>query len=774
MKALKGLFLCIGLCLSIAAFSQTGSVRGFVYEKESGEPVLFANVFVIGTTFGGSTDINGFFTLTQIPPGQYRVAASFIGYDSTSVPVTVTANKITNIELYMSEGSEVLAEVVVSAEREAQRTEVQTGVTKISAAEIKQLPTVGGQPDLAQYLQVLPGVIFTGDQGGQLFIRGGAPIHNKVLLDGMVVYNPFHSIGFFSVFDTDIIKSADVYSGGFGAEYGGRISSVMDISTRDGNKSRLGGTFGASPFGAKLLLEGPVGRKDENGRTKSSFLLSSKTSYLEQTSKSLYSYVDSAGLPFNFTDIYAKFSVNGSNGTKVNIFGFNFNDQVNYEGVSSLDWKSTGFGTKFVLVPSGSTTLIEGSFAFSDYNIDFLEDGGKPRTSNISGFNAGMDFTYFLAGASNVGYGFEFIGFGTDFALTNSANRTITQSDNNTELAGYVRYKHVTPRLLIEPGIRFNYYASIAEGTFEPRIGLKFNVTDEFRIKASAGLYSQNLIAGNSYQDVVSLFYGFLSGDVDIVSSFRGEEIDSKLQKGRHLIAGTEFNLTNNLDLNVEGYIKEFNQMINLNRDKIFVDQAPYNQPSSALFVPESFRKDFIIEKGLAYGVDVVLKYRTKQLSLWTVYSLGFNSRQSENQDYKPHYDRRHNVNVVAGYKFGSDLSWAVDMRWNLGSGFPFTQTLGFGEKVDLSDGVSSDYATGNGSINTYYGELNGGRLPYYHRLDASVSKLFKISKYVELDANFGITNVYNRANIFYYDRTENEAVYQLPFLPSVGLNLSF
>src|SRR5690606_13999774 len=131
-------------------------------------------------------------------------------------------------------------------------------VVKISPKEIKQLPTIGGEADLAQYLQVLPGVVFTGDQGGQLYIRGGSPVQNKVLMDGMIVYNPFHSIGLFSVFETDIIRNADVYTGGFTAEYGGRISSIMDTTTRDGNSKYFGGKVGFSPSGAKLLLEGPL------------------------------------------------------------------------------------------------------------------------------------------------------------------------------------------------------------------------------------------------------------------------------------------------------------------------------------------------------------------------------------------------------------------------------------------------------------------------------------------------------------------------------------
>ncbi len=197
-------------------------------------------------------------------------------------------------------------------------------VNTITPREINQIPTVGGEPDIAQYLQVLPGVISTGDQGGQLYIRGGSPVQNKVLLDGMIIYNPFHSIGLFSVFDADIIRNAEVYSAGFNSQYGGRVSSIMDITSRDGNKKRTSGKISANTFLAKILLEGPLGgrKKDSlNEVVKTSYILSAKSSYLPTTSKFLYTYANKEGLPFGFNDIYGKISLSSANGSKINVFG---------------------------------------------------------------------------------------------------------------------------------------------------------------------------------------------------------------------------------------------------------------------------------------------------------------------------------------------------------------------------------------------------------------------------------------------------------------------
>nr|MBA3971609.1 TonB-dependent receptor [Bacteroidota bacterium] len=521
-STIKNIIIVFLLIISAGAFAQTGSIRGFVYLKESGEPVLFTNVILKGTTIGNTTDVNGYFSITQVPPGEYTIMiTSSLGYDSLMQKVSVKAGEISNQKLYIVRSNVKLNVIEISAEQEAKQTETQVSVNKIDPITIKKLPSVGGEPDLAQYLQVLPGVIFTGDQGGQLYIRGGSPIQNKVLLDGMIVYNPFHSIGLFSVFDADIIRNADVYSGGFGAEYGGRISSIMDITTRDGNKNRVAGKIAVSPFGAKTLVEGPLIKFKEGGKSTASFILSAKTSYLPTTSKVLYRYIDTAGLPFSFNDYYAKVSFNASNGSKLNLFGFNFNDKVSYKAVQDMNWDSYGGGGNFLLVPQNSPILVTGNFAYSQYKIKLQPEGEDPKTSSIKGFNMGIGFTYFMA-KNEINYGLEVLGFRTDFDFYNSLNRKISQEESTTEIGGYVKYKFVSKhkKLLLEPSFRVMYYASLANFSPEPRLGLKWNIVPRLRFKFAAGMYSQNLIAANSDRDVVNLFYGFLSGPDNLPAEY--------------------------------------------------------------------------------------------------------------------------------------------------------------------------------------------------------------------------------------------------------------
>lgn len=755
------------MLFSVGSYSQTASIKGFITENVTGEPVIFTSVYLQGTTFGSVTDINGYYVISKIPSGNYTLMVTYLGFDTIRENLSIKNGEIISRNLKLNKSAIDLKSINVSAEKEENRVETKTSVVKITPKQISQIPSVGGQPDLAQYLQVLPGVIFTGDQGGQLYIRGGSPIQNKVLLDGMVIYNPFHSIGLFSVFDTDILRNADIYTGGFGAEYGGRISSVMDISTRDGNRKHFAGMASVSPFGSKILMEGPLKKETDANKNSISYILSAKNSYLEQSSKIFYRYIDTAGLPFNFTDLYGKISINGDNGNKVNFFGFRFDDKVNYKAISDFNWVSNGGGANFVLVPGSSSVLIQGILAMSKYKISLKEGDQSPRTSQINGFNMGMNFTYFL-GKNEVKWGLEMQGYGTDFNFYNSMNRKIEQKENTTEIAFFTKDKFVIGQFLFEPSMRIHYYSYPSTISPEPRFAMKYNAAKNIRFKLAAGLYSQNLISANSDRDIVNLFYGFLTSPDNLQDEFDGKEVINKLQRSRHLIVGMEYDIAKHLTMNIEGYYKYFPQLTNINRNKIFDDnEENKNQPDYR-------KKDFVLENGDAEGIDISFKYDFRRFYLWTVYSCGFIHRYDGISDYVPHYDRRHNVNIVSSYTFGENFNWGLDLRWNFGSGFPFTLNQGYYELIAFNDGVNTDYTTVNGDLSVIYDEINKGKLPTYHRLDISVKRKFELGRNSTLEAIASITNVYNRKNVFYVDRITQERVDQLPLMPSIGLNITF
>jgi len=753
---LLSLFLC-----SNVAFSQKGTVRGNVLDKSTGEPIIYGNVLIEGTLFGNNTDLDGFFSITGIPPGEYTLLATYLGYDTVRVDIKISDGSLLYERINLTESGFDLGVVNVSAKKEQARSDVMVSKLTVTPAQIKSLPSTGGEADIAQYLSVLPGIVFTGDQGGQLYIRGGSPIQNKVMIDGMTIYNPFHSIGFFSVFETETIKNVDVLTGGFDAEYGGRISAIVDIKTREGDKSNFGGVVSANPFQSKVLLEGPIKKFNPATGTSASFIFTGKHSYIDQTSPLLYDYAttDPSGtLPFNFTDIYGKVSLAGGNGSKLNAFGFNYIDRVNFQGIANLDWKSGGGGINFTLIPSGSNLTVDGIVAFSNYDISLDEGDDRPRSSSIGGFNAGLNFTSFGTN-SQFKYGFEVNGFNTDFSFVNFLDASINQKSFTTEISGYLKYKLTIGKLIIEPSIRLQYYASLPQLSPEPRFGLKYNINDRLRFKLAGGLYSQNLISSVNERDVVNLFVGFLAGPEEaILQPGSNERTETKLQTSRHAVAGLEIDITDKIEFNVEPYIKEFTQIININRNKTLASDPNY-----------------AAETGKAYGVDFLVSYTDKDVFLWFTYSHGYVNRDDGFQVYPTIFDRRHNFNALATYKFGDTRTWEASARWNFGTGFPFTLTQGFHSLFDFKDGITTDVLTENADLGVIYSEeRNGGRLPDYHRLDLSVKKTFIFSKKSKLEATLSVTNAYNRDNIFFFDRESYERVDQLPILPSLGLAFHF
>lgn len=754
----------------MSANAQNGSIKGFIYDKSNGEPISYAVVQLAGTSHGCMTEKSGNYMLTKIPSGEYTLQVSFIGYDSLTEKVTINNDAITKL-IYLEPSKTTLESVSVSAEKQRVVTETRTSVISVTAKDIKQMPSIGGTADFAQYLQILPGIVSTGDQGGQLYVRGGTPIQNMLLLDGMMIYNPFHSIGLFSVFDSDIISSADVYTGGFGAEFGGRLSSVMDIRTRDGNKKRISGKIDVNTFGAKLLLEGPFIKLKEDRSTTLSYILSVKGSYLEQSAKVFYPYVEN-GLPYNYLDLYGKISLSGKTGSKLNLFGFRFDDKVNYSDVATYHWNNWGAGANFIIIPGKSPMMIEGTVGYTNY-YTYLDDRAyKPiisqeteskdtnaRQSGISGFNVNLKFSYYI-GKSLLSLGVEAVGYTAKYVFYGNTSASSIKStvDHTTDIGLFAKYKYNwRDKILIEPSFRLQYYASMSVASPEPRLSFKWNITRNIRLKLAGGLYSQNFVAATSDRDVVNLFYGFLSSPSGLPNTdVNGREVRSSLQKAQHVILGLELDVIPYTTINLEGYFKNFSVLTSLNRYKMFSEDP-----------------DYIFEAGMAYGGDISIDFKYKGLLIKGVYSLGWVKRKDGTITYNPHYDRRHNINLLASYGFGKRRSWQIDVRWNFGSGFPYTQTQSYYGNLDASS-FNVDYVSANESLTFMLGEYNGARLPSYHRLDISGKKAFHIGERHTIEVSLGITNVYNYKNVFYQDRITNKTIYQLPILYSVGLSWHF
>lgn len=448
-------------------------------------------------------------------------------------------------------------------------------------------------------------------------------------------------------------------------------------------------------------------------------------------------------MPFKFTDVYGKLSSVSKNGSFFNLFGFSFNDKVNYTGLADLDWKNSGMGANFKLIPSNSSLIVGGNVAYSKYLITLNEVNEEPRTSELSGLQANINFTYFGRN-SEFKYGVEFNANTTDFKFTNFRQISIDIKENDTELAGYFKFRKVLGDWVVDPSLRLQYYASLKKTAVEPRLGVKYNVSNDFRIKFAGGVYTQSLMSSVSERDIVNLFVGFITSP--------------ELIKANHAVFGFEYDLNDRIDINIEGYYKDFNSLQTLNRNKRSITES-----------------DFTEETGDAYGIDFLLKSSWVDWSLWLGYSLGFVNRNDGLQEFPALFDRRHNINLVLDYKFGRDDAWQAGLRWNVGSGFAFTKIQGFFEDNKIPKGLETVFGVENAPIGVIYSEqINSGRLPYYHRLDLSLSRKVKLTKYTYFDITAAVTNAYDRENIFYFNVVENRRVNQLRILPSLVVAFHF
>ncbi len=780
MQKSIGLLAAFLFLLPFLAGAQTnGTIKGFVYDKKTGEPMIYTNVSVVNAKTGVQTDVNGYFSISLVP-GSYRLLITTVGYDSSITDVNLLSDAIITKKIMLNRQEVELKGVEVSGRKTEKITHINTGVTTVTPRQLKMLPSAGGEPDVAQYLQVIPGVIFTGDQGGQLYIRGGSPAQVGIYLDGVTIYNPFHSIGLFSVFETEAIRNVDVYTAGFSAQYGNRTAAIVDVHTRDGNRNKLSGLVSASPIMGRVMLEGPLVKSKKDNGSGVTFLLTAKQSYLDETSKSLYSNLSDQfknGLPFQFRDLYGKVTINGDNGSKLNVFGFNFDDRANLMNdttgakTATYKWNTKGGGATFIVSPSNTSALIDGKFAYSNYDISLdrvatNNTDTTPSTSKIGGFEAAINFTYFLKDYSQLKYGVEVNGINTSLSYKSGPGISTTQDRQSTIASLYFLYRHnFGSKVIFEPSLRAQYYSEISKFSPEPRVGIKYNISESVRMKGAAGIYSQNIMSTKSDIDIVNLFTGFLMSPDQQITDANGNQVKSTLQKSYHLVGGVEVDIQR-VELNVEPWVKYFPQVNELNRNK---NPLVANDP------------DFAASKGLASGVDLSGKYSHDRVYLWV--AMGYQKvtytgidAKGQKQTYPTPFDTRFNSNIVASYAAGKKKEWDLSTRFNLRAPFPFTQTQGFYENVNLtSGGLVSNPLTSGGTIGTLFSDIiNGGRLSYFHRLDVSVKRKFTLNERSKLEATFAITNVYNRKNIFYVDRITNLREYQLPFFPSLNLTWSF
>lgn len=748
-----GWLLLIGTLLPLSlAQAQNATLRGFVADDSDGQPLQGVNVILTnseGALLGAATDTDGFYAISRIPEGTYTLRGTFIGYQTYETTITLEEG-IRTFSFEITFGEAELGEVLVESERETVgAASVTAGLQTIRAQDIELVPSPDVSGDLVQYLGTLPGVVSTGDQGGQLFIRGGEPTQNLVLIDGALLYQPFHLIGFYSAFPSDIINSTDVYAGGFGARYGGRLSSVIDVSTRNGNKRRLAGAVSVAPFVSSARLEGPL------VRDRVSFMVSGRTSVIEQGASNL---IDDP-LPYKFDDQFAKLHAELSENSQASVTAIRTYDRgvLGEEDGSVLGseneadqviWNNQAISARYLLLPRTLPVLAEVLLSYSSVENTFGPASAPSRSSATEQYNVAANMTHYL-GASDINWGLYIRSSTLESELGGQFQNLQTDTEFITEAGIYIEPEFSWENgLRIQPGLRFQSFPSKGRNFVEPRLRAVWQLGIH-RVSGAAGIYHQEIVGLNDRRDAGDVFTAWTSSPLGVVP------------QAIHFIGGYQIEPRGGFEFSVEGFYKKL--------DNLSVAEW------SAF---PRFNTNLQPAEGQVYGVD--LRMEIERFPFYGFINYGYSQvdydAQQESiqfwfgtleQRYSPPHDRRHQLNALGSVKL---YGFALNARWQYGSGLPFSEALGFDEFV-LVDGPV-DVTERPGDTRVLYGRPYEGRLPTYHRLDVSVEREFLFSRNASATLQAGVVNTYDRNNLFYFDLFSLRRLNQLPLLPSFGLKV--
>ena len=769
------LYRIVGALLLVLCFlaptdasGQQARVRGFVTDSTDGKPLQGVNVVLLDgaeLVSGAVTDGDGHFLISNARAGSFLLQISFIGYQTITQEINLARGSFDTYRFVLGPSSTEFDELVVEADRTGGAI-VNAGLQTIVPADIERIPVPGVSGDLISVLQSTPSVVSSGDRGGQLFIRGGEPTQNLVLIDGIQLYQPFHILGFYSAFPSDIINSAGVHAGGFGAEYGGRISSVIDINARNGNKSKFSGSIGASPFLSSAHLEGPI-IKDYV-----SIIASVRESLIQDVIPDLYGQK----LPYEFGDQFVKLHIQPNSSVSLSGTLINSYDRGDVAGTrltvrgdidntaivdtSVIAWKNFGVGSTLSLLPNRIPVRSDLTVSYSRYETELGTTESPERMADVRGLSVDQKLSTFSRfGELSAGFFYR----ETDLTYSlDGAFQDLADVDSSVvkEVGGYGNLEIQGPRgIRATAGLRLQSYPNQDDITLEPRgkIEIPFGIRNTTQnISVAAGIYRQGIVGLSDERD---------AGNVFTVWTSVPEE--SKLPTARHLIAGWQIAARPQDDTFVKGSVEVY-----------YKDLENLSVPLWDAF--PQFTTDLQSAAGSSKGVDARIELTHK--SLYGYLGVGrakteytavdgqiFGSFYGETQDlYSPPHDRKNQVNAVVRADVGEVTLTA---QWQFGSGLPYTQAVGFDDWILLQGDV--DLLSDPGQTRVLYEAPYSSRLPDYHRLDLWLERAFE-SRRVSGMIRAGVVNAYNRSNLFYFDLFTLNRIEQLPAVPSIGAKLEF
>ncbi|MEP0548931.1 MAG: TonB-dependent receptor [Rhodothermales bacterium] len=747
--------LLVAALLAVAApsaLAQTAALRGFVTDDDDGQALPGVNVVVedaAGELRGTATDVNGFYYLPAVPPGRHVLRATYLGYDPYVDSLALEPGEVLQLDIRLTTGQTELDAVTVESERTSGAANVTAGLQSIRVQDIELVPTPDVSGDLASYLSTVPGIVSTGDRGGQLFIRGGEPSQNQVLIDGITLYQPFHVLGFYSAFPSDILNRADLYAGGYDARFGGQLSSVLDVATRSGNKRRFNASASVAPFVSAVTIEGPL------VPDRASFLGSGRISVIEQGASQL---VDQE-LPYDFGDVFGKLHVDVAQSGQLSVTALHTWDRGVVGNLAAprpdeVRWENTAFGGRYVFVPTRLPILAEVLLTGSRFSTELGPRDPQftdppPRMSDIEQFGTEVNMTQYLR-VADLQAGVFLRTTTVESALGGAFQNLETERDHVTEAGAYLMPEfRIGGGLDVAFGLRLTTLPNQGQTFLEPRGRVKWQAGPH-QLSGAAGLYNQPVVGVADRRDATSIFTAWTIAP------------EGQTPQAIHAIAGYRVTPTPWLDVAVEGYYKD---LANLSVGEFTAFPRLTTRLQSAEGDVKGMDARVEVRAGRFYGFANYGLASVNYAASSERYETWFGE---ETIEYRPSHDRRHQVNALVSVDVaGFDLS----ARWQFGSGLPFSSPLGFDVFV-LMDGVFDPYSE-NGTPRVVYDRPFNAELPTYHRLDVSVERTFELNR-LSLTAQAGLINAYDRRNLFAYDVFTLQRVDQLPVVPTFGLKAAF
>ncbi len=750
MSRSRELYFLLFLFLPGGALAQNlGSISGFVRDVETGETLLLANVVLEGTGYGAATNDAGYFTITGIPPGEFVLRVSFVGYAAYRQEIELGDGERFRQDIELIPEDLYLDSVTIEAERHGEEESRRLGLSKMTTAQIRRLPTVL-EPDVFRSLQLLPGIKAASDYSSGLYIRGGTPDQTLILLDGTAVYNPSHFFGFFSTFNPDAIKDVRVFKGGFPAEYGGRIGSVIDVHNKDGNRNRFHSRASIGLLASRILLEGPYGR--------GSWMVALRRSTVDPILAVLRKR-DVDGIPdsFYFFDVNAKINLDLTMNDKMSVSVYSGRDHLNLPILED---------TRIVL-PYGNRTLsanwmrILSDRTFSSFTLTASRYFSEPRfeiattpftrDNTVDDISLKVDVEYL----PNERHTFKIGGWGGLFNFRLEDHFDGRQSFFSKIETGYTSlYVQHTYNyaggLSVQSGLRATYFGKGRYFRAEPRVSVEYAATEKVHFQLGAGRYHQFLTLITN-----EAFTGF---DIWLTT---GEGVRPAF--GDQLVAGVKIALPGGARLDVEGYYRTMQDLFELD---------PFLTDAAGLRYADLFQ----VGRGYAYGLELFVDRRAGRLNGFAGYTFSVTRRRfpliNDNSYFPPKYDRTHDLKFVMNLDLGR--SWTLTSSWIYATGQAFTEPASYYVLTDFPFKSDQPFAI--------VSPFNRARLPDYHRLDLGFERSGRFFGFADYALQLQVINAYVRRNIWFYffdseetDTIRRTEVPQIPVpIPTISLTLDF